>query len=102
MSSFREVSIIGRFTIIRQIISSLPDQSVLPPHAHTTYSFRFGEVHLDKAVVGCIEVMLKNELVSLIGDVLLEQRQHEEGHKEKGTKRGKSGTRRTRRKRREE
>ena len=33
--------------------------------------------------------MLKNELVSLIGDVLLEQRRHEEGHKEKGTERRK-------------
>ena len=36
----------------------------------TTYSFRFGEVHLDKAVVGCFIVCLYDELVSLIGDVL--------------------------------
>ena len=72
-------------------MNQFPTQPICPPSTcpHTTYSFRFGEVHLDKAVVGCIEVSLKNELVSLIGDVLLEQRRHEEGHKGKGMERGK-------------
>ena len=44
---------------------------------HVTYPFRVGEVHFDKAVVGCLVVSLKNELVSLVGDVLSEQRETE-------------------------
>ena len=44
---------------------------------HVTYPFRLGEVHHDKAVVGCLVVSLKNELVSLVGDVLSEQRETE-------------------------
>ena len=46
-------------------------------YMHVTYPFRFGEVHHDKAVVGCLVVSLKNELVSLVGDVLSEQRETE-------------------------
>lgn len=69
-----------------QDIDSLP---IHPPSPHTTttttYSFRFGEVHLDKAVVRCFIVCLYDELVSLVGDVLSQQRD-EERHEGQGVR----------------
>ena len=45
-------------------------------YTHTTYPFRFGEVHSDKAVVVCFVISLNDKLVFHSGDVrTVEQRE---------------------------